>query len=93
MAKPKHDPFVSRSLEDPFIAQSFLHVHTPSHLKEHVNWETLNRVDRSNTDPKLKKLHRDMLYKASLKQGKDILFGIEHVRHEVARYKPGLKVG
>ena len=78
MAKPKHDPFFSRSLEYPSIAKSFLFQHTPNHLKEYVNWKALDRVDRSNTDPKLKKLHRDMLYKASLKQDKDIIFGIEH---------------
>ena len=52
MAKPKHDPFVSRSLEYPSIAKSFLFQHTPTHLKEYTNWEALARIDRSNTDTK-----------------------------------------
>jgi predicted transposase/invertase (TIGR01784 family) len=78
MAKPKHDPFVSRSLEFPSIAKSFLSEHTPTHLKKYINWEALARIDRSNTDTKLKKLHRDILYKTSLKEDRDIIWEIEH---------------
>lgn len=78
MTKPKHDSFFSRSIEHPAIAMSFINQHIPSYLKEHIIWKDLHRVDRSNTDSMLKKLHRDILYRARMVEGRDIICGIEH---------------
>ena len=77
MAKPKHDPFFSRSLEHPAIAKDFFRQHIPPYLKEQVDWEGLSRIDRNDTDSALKKLQRDIIYKAPLKQGGNIILGIE----------------
>ena len=82
MAKPKHDPFFSRSLENPFIAKDFFKHHVPTQLKAYVNWKALARIDRSNTDAALKKLHRDMIYKITIEEGKDIIIAAEHQSKE-----------
>lgn len=77
MAKPKHDPFFSRSLEHPAIARDFFRQHVPPYLKEEVVWEGLSRMDRNDTDSALKKLQRDIIYKAPLKKGGYIILTIE----------------
>jgi recombination-promoting nuclease RpnB len=68
----------SRSLEHPAIARAFFRQHTLAYLKEEVDWEGLSRIDRNDTDPTLKKLQRDIIYKAPLKQGGNIILGVEH---------------
>ena len=72
-SKSKHDPFFSRTLEHPAIAQAFFRQHLPDHLKVHVDFDSFIRVDRTNTDAKLKRRHRDIIYKAYIKT-KDTLF-------------------
>ena len=54
----------------------------PTPLKGYVNWEALARIDRSNTDAVLKKLHRDMIYKITLEEGKNIIIAAEHQSKE-----------
>jgi predicted transposase YdaD len=78
MAKSKHDSFFSASLEHPAIAKAFLQIQLPSHLKDEMVWEGLTRIDRTNTDFDLKKLQRDIIYIAPLKQGGTIILGLEH---------------
>jgi len=82
MARSKHDQFVSRSLEHPAIARALFEQYTPPHTKDHPLWDTLHRIDRSGTDLRLKKSHRDMVYKASMKQGGKVIFGLEHQSDE-----------
>jgi len=78
MAKSKHDSFFSRSLEHPSIAKSFLEQHMPSYLKKHIYWQDLRRLDRTNTDATLKKLHRDFMYRLPTDQLIDVIAGVEH---------------
>jgi predicted transposase/invertase (TIGR01784 family) len=82
MAKSKHDPFFSRSLEHPVIAKDFIKEHIPFYLEGHVNWKDLCRIDRSNTESVLKKLHRDMIYRAPMYKGGNVFFGIEQQSKE-----------
>ena len=78
MAKSKHDTFFSASLEHPAIARDFLLRSLPSHLKDEIVWEGLTRIDRTNTNFVLKKLQRDIIYIAPLKQGGTVVLGVEH---------------
>lgn len=80
MAKPKHDSFFGRSLEHPAIARDFLKQHLPNHLKDKVIWESISRIDRTNTDPALERRHRDVIYKISLKHPNEgsMSLAIEH---------------
>ncbi|OJW67237.1 MAG: hypothetical protein BGO68_01430 [Candidatus Amoebophilus sp. 36-38] len=82
MARSKHDAFFCRSLEHPAVTKDFLKQYIPPHLKQQVIWESLYRIDRSNTDLELKKRHRDILYRASMLQGEDVILGIEHQSKE-----------
>lgn len=78
MSKSKHDSFFCRSIENPAIAKAFIKQHLPSYLEKQIDWGNLYRIDRSNTDFMLKKLHRDIIYRAPMLQGEDIIFGLEH---------------
>lgn len=78
MAKPKHDPFFTKSMQCPAIANSFLQQHIPLELKDHIIWETLHRIDRNDTDSKLTRLQRDSMYQASTRKGGNIILNTEH---------------
>ena len=64
--RAKYDPFFSASLEYLPIAQDFFRHYLPPHLKAVINVDKIVRVDRKNTDAKLKQRQRDIIYQASL---------------------------
>jgi predicted transposase YdaD len=78
MIKSKHDLFVSKSLEHPAIAKDFIKYHIPSYLKAHIMWKDLYRIDRTNTDAALKRVHQDIVYKATTNRKIDVIINIEH---------------
>lgn len=80
MATSKHDLFFSASLEHPAIAKDFIHRHIPAHLKDLIDWDNFDRADRTNTDPSLKRRHRDIIFKLGLnnKQEENIILAVEH---------------
>jgi predicted transposase/invertase (TIGR01784 family) len=78
MAKSKHDPFVSKSLEHPAIAMAFLKQGLPDYLKGHIILKNLDRIDRTNTDVALKKHHQDIVYRVPTNKQIDVIVSVEH---------------
>ena len=60
------------------IAQAFLKQHMPTHLQQDLDLSSLVRVDRTHTDSQLKQRHKDIIYKASLREYGDLLACLEH---------------
>jgi len=60
------------------IAQASFSQHLPKHILPLVDLDTLVRVDRTNTDEKLAKRHRDMAYEAQMEEGRRLLACAEH---------------
>jgi predicted transposase YdaD len=60
------------------IAQAFLKQHIPQHINHLVEFDSLTRVDRTNTDAKLKQRHRDIIYKAPIEQNNTLFACAEH---------------
>ena len=81
-SKSKYDLFFSKSMEQPSIAKAFFAQHIPSHIKPVVDLETCTRVDRTNTDDKLKQRHRDIVYKAEMEEKKTLFLCTEHQSQE-----------
>ena len=65
-SKSKYDPFFSRSMEYPPIAQALFKQYLPEHLRQPAHLDTLVRVDRTNTNKKLAQRRRDIVYKAQM---------------------------
>lgn len=82
LSKPRHDPFFSRSLEHSPLARDFFSKHIPLHLREHLGFDHLIRVDRNNTDARLKRRQRDIIYKMPLKQTRTAFLCAEHQSQE-----------
>ena len=78
MPKSKYDPFFSRSMEHRPIAQAFFSQHLPKHIRQLVDLDTLVRVDRTNTNEKLAKRHRDIAYEAPMQGEIALLACAEH---------------
>ena len=74
----KYDPFFSRSLEHKPIAQSFFKQHLPADITPLVDFDTFNRIDRTNTDEKLAKRHKDITYEAQMEGEIALLACAEH---------------
>jgi hypothetical protein len=58
--KAKHDPFFSKSMEYLPIVQDFFRQHIPPHILDRLGLASLIRMDRKNTDYKLKNRERDL---------------------------------
>ena len=81
-SKPKHDPFFSESMEYFPIAHDFFKQHIPPSLAPSIDLSTLERVDRKNTDQKLKKRQRDIIYRAILGGTSPSFLSCEHQSQE-----------
>ena len=78
MSPSKYDPFFSRSMEHTPIAQAFFKQHLPQHLRQPTDLDTLVRIDRTNTDERLAKRHRDIAYEAQMQGEIALLLCAEH---------------
>ena len=76
--RAKYDPFFSASLEYLPIAQDFFRYYLPPHLKAVINVDKIIRVDRKNTDARLKQRQRDIIYKVLLDNGDVCYLTCEH---------------
>src|SRR5438045_4159828 len=76
--KSKHDAFFGRSLEHLPIAKAFFRAHIPAHLQPLIDFGTWVRVDRTNTDAKLKRRHRDIVHKARIGIKHTVVVCTEH---------------
>lgn len=76
--QPKHDSFFSGSLELIPIALAFFKQHIPGHLQQIVESQTITRIDRKNTDAKLKQRLRDIIYQTSLYPNGTCYCTVEH---------------
>jgi hypothetical protein len=75
-SRSKHDLFFSKSLEHPSIAKDFMKQHIPRYLQKHLIWKNLYRIDRTNTDAILKRLHQDAIYKVATDQDIEVIVGV-----------------
>lgn len=74
----KYDPFFSRSMEHPLIAQAFFMQHLPTHLRQAIDEDTFMRFDRTNTNVQLEQRRRDIAYKAQMEGNAKIIACVEH---------------
>src|ERR1700733_8881289 len=81
-SRSKHDPFLSKSLELLPIAVDFFKQHLPISLRPLIDLSTLERVDRKNTDKRLKQRQRDIIYKAVFNKTDTCFLALEHVSQE-----------
>ena len=77
-SKSKYDPFFSRSMEHPIIAQTFFAQHLPSHLQQAANLDTFVRFDRANTNTHLEQRRRDIAYKVQMEGNTALIACVEH---------------
>ena len=73
-----HDRFFSRSMEHVAIAKALFSAHLQPTLQQYVDFESLGRQDRKNTDGKLQQRQRDMVYEASMRAQGSLLICTEH---------------
>lgn len=65
-------------MEYPPIAQAFFKQHLPPHLRQPTDLDTLQRLDRTNTDKKLAQCRRDIAYKAQMKGNNILIACVKH---------------
>lgn len=78
MPRTKNDSFFKRSLEKLAIAKTFFKQYLPDPIQPLVDFDSLARIDRTNTDVKLRERHRDIIYQLTIDQCYTLLACAEH---------------
>ncbi len=74
----KFDRFFSESMEHLPIARAFFKQHLPVYVLALIDLDTLRRLDRTKTHEKLDQRRRDIVYVVKMKDGRLLLFCVEH---------------